>query len=149
MPTLFGFNVTRCPCRPADAWAGEKESLLNKQLIMVADDIPANLRIAKNVLGAAYTVATAASAEKLFALLEHNKPALILLDIDMPGMNGYEAIAHLKSHSDTRDIPVLFLTARQEAEEEQKGRSLGAVDYIVKPYAPAFLLERVRIHLSE
>jgi len=118
-----------------------------KKLIMLVDDNPANLRIGKNVLTEKYTVATAPSAEKMFNLLETNKPAMILLDVDMPEMNGYEAIKILKSKPETRDIPVIFVTARNESDDELAGLSLGAVDYITKPFQPPLLIKRIEVHL--
>ena len=111
-----------------------------KKLIFLVDDNPANLRIGKNVLSENYTVATAPSATKLFSLLETNKPALILLDIDMPDINGYDAIEILKTGADTSEIPVIFLTGMADSKDEEKGRSLGAVDYILKPFDPPALI---------
>ena len=111
-----------------------------KKLIILVDDNPANLRIGKNVLAKNYTVATAPSAAKLFALLENNRPELILLDIDMPGMDGYAAIKVLKSKPETKDIPVIFLTGMTDYQDEEKGRTLGAVDYITKPFDPPALI---------
>ncbi|MCL2186415.1 MAG: response regulator [Treponema sp.] len=119
-----------------------------KSLIIMVDDNPANLRIGKNLLVGKYTVATAPSAKKLFSLLENNHPALILLDVDMPEQNGYEAIKVLKSKSETASIPVIFLTARTDADAEVTGLSLGAVDYITKPIQPQLLLKRIEVHLS-
>jgi CheY-like chemotaxis protein len=118
-----------------------------KKLIMLVDDNPANLRIGKNVLTADYTVATAPSAAKLFNLLENNKPALILLDIDMPDMDGYEALSILKEKPETRDIPVIFLTGMAAEQDEEKGRTLGAVDYITKPFDPPVLLKCIEEHI--
>jgi CheY-like chemotaxis protein len=120
----------------------------NKKLVMLVDDNPANLRIGKNILAERYAVATAPSAAKLFALLESNRPALILLDIDMPEMSGYEAIKVLKGKAETRDIPVIFLTGLTGESDEDAGRSLGAADYVTKPFDPAFLLQRVGDHIS-
>ena len=116
------------------------ESESKKKLIMLVDDNPANLRIGKNVLSEKYTVATAPSAAKLFSLLENNQPVLILLDIDMPGMDGYKAIESLKLKQETKDIPVIFLTGMTDPREEEKGRALGAVDFITKPFDPASLI---------
>ena len=110
-----------------------------KKLIILVDDNPANLRIGKNVLSEKYTVATAPSAAKLFSLLENNHPDLILLDIDMPGMDGYQAIEALKLKSETKDIPVIFLTGMTDTRDEEKCLALGAVDYITKPFAPPSL----------
>ncbi|MDR0290322.1 MAG: response regulator [Treponema sp.] len=118
-----------------------------KELIILVDDNPANLRIGKNVLSEKYRVATAPSGEKMFSLLENNKPEIILLDIDMPEMNGYDAIKILKSKPETKDIPVIFLTARTESGDELEGLTLGAIDYIVKPFQPPLLLKRIEVHL--
>jgi class 3 adenylate cyclase/ActR/RegA family two-component response regulator len=118
-----------------------------KELVILVDDNPANLRAGKNVLAEHYSVATAPSAEKMFTLLENNSPALILLDIDMPEMNGYEAIRILKEKDETRDIPVIFLTAKTESDDELEGLSLGAIDYITKPFQPPLLLKRIEVHL--
>jgi putative two-component system response regulator len=118
-----------------------------KELIMLVDDNPTNLRNGINVLSNKYSVATAPSAEKLFNLLENNKPDLILLDIDMPVMNGYEAIKILKAKDETKDIPVIFLTGKTESGDELEGLSLGAVDYITKPFQPPLLLKRIELHL--
>jgi CheY-like chemotaxis protein len=112
----------------------------DKKLIFLVDDNPANLRIGKNVLSEKYTVATAPSASKLFNLLENNRPVLILLDIDMPGMDGYDAIKILKLKQETKDIPVIFLTGMIDSNNEEKGRSLGAADYITKPFDPKVLI---------
>jgi len=112
----------------------------DKKLIILVDDNPANLRIGKNVLSEKYTVATAPSASKLFGLLENNHPVLILLDIDMPVMDGYEAIKILKLKNETKNIPVIFLTGMTDAHDKEKGRSLGAVDYITKPFEPQALI---------
>ena len=110
-----------------------------KKLIILVDDNLVNLKIGKNVLSEIYTVGTAPSAAKLFTLLETNSPNLILLDIDMPEMDGFEAIKILKSNEKTRDIPVIFLTGTNDAEVEKKCRALGAVDYVTKPFDPPAL----------
>ncbi|GBU29443.1 two-component system response regulator [Treponema sp. R8-4-B8] len=116
-------------------------------LIILVDDNPANLKIGRNVLSEKYAVATVTSAEKMFNLLENNNPAMILLDIDMPEMNGYEAIKILKSKPETKDIPVIFLTGKSESDDELEGLSLGAIDYITKPFQPSLLLKRIEVHL--
>jgi putative two-component system response regulator len=118
-----------------------------KKLVLLVDDNPANLRIGKNVLAEKYTVATCPSAEKMFGLMENNSPAVILLDVDMPEMNGYEAIKILKSKPETKNIPVVFLTARTESDDELTGLSLGAIDYITKPFQPPLLLKRIEAHI--
>jgi response regulator RpfG family c-di-GMP phosphodiesterase len=103
--------------------------------------------IGKNTLEEKYDVFTAPSARKMFDFLRKSKPALILLDIEMPEMDGYEAIKILKENPETRDIPVIFLTAKTELEEELKGFDLGATDYIIKPIVPPLLLKRIEVHL--
>ncbi|MCL2210595.1 MAG: response regulator [Treponema sp.] len=118
-----------------------------KALIIMVDDNPANLRIGKNILSQKYAVATAPSAEKLFNLLENNIPDVILLDVDMPDVDGYQAIKMLKNKPETANIPVIFLTARTESDAELAALTLGAVDYIAKPIQPALLLKRIEIHL--
>ena len=118
-----------------------------KPLVILVDDNPANLRIGKNVLSERFAVATAPSADKMFGLLENNIPAMILLDVDMPEMNGYEAIKVLKSKPQTRDIPVIFVTGRTESHDELAGLSLGAIDYIIKPFQPSLLNKRIEVHL--
>ena len=118
-----------------------------KKLIILVDDNPANLRIGKNVLSEKYTVATAPSASKLFGLLENNHPVLILLDIDMPGMSGYEAIEVLKLKPETKNIPVIFLTGMADSRDEEKGRAVGAVDYVTKPFDPQALIACIEKYL--
>jgi len=118
-----------------------------KKFVILVDDNPTNLRAGINVLAEKYRVATAPSAEKMFGLLEDNHPALILLDIDMPTMNGYEAIKILKSNPKTREIPVIFLTAKTGSDDELTGLSMGAIDYITKPFQPALLLKRIEMYL--
>jgi len=119
----------------------------DKKLIILVDDNPANLRIGKNVLAEKYSIATAPSAEKLFSILENNNPSLILLDVDMPETDGYETIKNLKSKPETKHIPVIFLTGKTETGDELKGLSLGAIDYITKPFQPTLLLKRIEVHL--
>ena len=117
-------------------------------MVMIVDDNIANLKIAKNALAEYYEVFTVPSAAKMFDLLERNKPKLILLDIDMPEMDGYEAIKLLKANPATSDIPVIFLTSMNAPENELEGLSLGAVDYISKPFMPQLLRKRTELHLT-
>jgi class 3 adenylate cyclase len=118
-----------------------------KKFVILVDDNPTNLKIGKHVLSEKYRVATFPSAEKLLSALENNHPEIILLDIDMPDMNGYEAIKILKSKLETKNIPVIFLTGKTESDDELEGLSLGAIDYITKPFNPALLLKRIEVHL--
>ncbi|MCL2008460.1 MAG: response regulator [Treponema sp.] len=120
---------------------------VDKKLILLVDDNPTNLKLGINVLQGKYDVATAPSAEKMFSLLKNNTPAMILLDVDMPNVTGYQAIKILKEQPQTKDIPVIFVTARADYDNELEGLTLGAVDYITKPFQPPLLLKRIELHL--
>ena len=117
-----------------------------KKLIMLVDDNPANLRIGKNVLSEKYFVATAPSAAKLFSLLKNNHPSIILLDIDMPDMDGYMTLKALRQKDETKDIPVIFLTGMTDTKTEEKCLAMGAVGYITKPFDPAMLIAYIEKH---
>jgi len=117
------------------------------QIIMLVDDNKANLTIGKSILSEHYEVFALCSADKLFEFLQHVIPDLILLDVDMPGMNGYETIKLLKADIKYSDIPVIFVTAKKSQTDELDGLSLGAIDYVTKPFAPALLLKRIENHL--
>ena len=118
-----------------------------KQKIMLVDDNKANLTIGKSILGEYYNIYALSSAVKLFDFLKHITPDLILLDIDMPGMNGYEALTILKADKQYADIPVIFVTAKNSESDEYAGLGLGAIDYVTKPFAPALLLKRIENHM--
>jgi len=117
------------------------------EIIIIVDDDITNLTAARNDLAGRYNVATVPSGEKLFQLLEKTSPALILLDIEMPDMSGFEVIKKLKSKEKTSHIPVIFLTAKIDPESEVEGLSLGAVDYITKPFSRELLLKRIDLHI--
>lgn len=117
------------------------ENALKK--IMLVDDNITNLKIGRGLLADLYNVFTLPSGEKLFQLLEKVTPDLILLDVEMPDMDGYEVLRKLKAAPSTRNIPVIFLTAVNDAAREREGLALGAVDFISKPFSPQFLLDRV------
>jgi putative two-component system response regulator len=118
-----------------------------RKRIMLVDDNISNLQIGKNALIDQYDVYTAPSAEKMFNLLKLNLPDLILLDIDMPGMDGHEAIKALKQDARLKEIPVIFLTSITDSGSELEGLTLGAIDYISKPFSPPLLRKRIEVHL--
>jgi len=120
----------------------------DRAVVMIVDDNIASLKVAKNALAETYDIFTVPSAAKMFDLLARNKPDLILLDIDMPEMNGLEAIKLLKTRPDTCGIPVIFLTGKNDPESELEGLALGAIDYISKPFMPQLLQKRVELHLT-
>ncbi|MBG9386551.1 adenylate/guanylate cyclase domain-containing protein [Caenimonas aquaedulcis] len=120
-----------------------------KARILVVDDTPDNLFLMSALLDDRYEVQTAGSgAEALAIALSDAPPALILLDIMMPEMDGYEVLRRLRKDAATASIPVIFLTALTSIEEEQFGLDLGAVDYITKPVSPPIVLARVQSHLE-
>lgn len=118
-----------------------------RKVIMMVDDSAMNLKVGKKVLEEAYEVYTVPSGEKLFMILGKKRPDLILLDVEMPEMDGYEVIRRLKADPAFRDIPVIFLTALADAGSELEGLSLGAIDYITKPFSPPLLMKRLETHL--
>ncbi|MDZ7819300.1 MAG: two-component system response regulator [Aliarcobacter sp.] len=121
----------------------------NKQTILVVDDTSDNLFLVSNLLKDLYIVKVANSGEKaLKYLYESTAPDLILLDIMMPVLSGYDVIKKIKSDYDLNDIPVIFLTAKNSIEDEKIGFELGAADYITKPISPAILKARVKTQLE-
>ena len=117
--------------------------------ILIVDDTPQNLTILGELLCPNYLVRAANSGERALRLAKsENRPDLILLDVMMPGMDGYEVLHRLRADVATRGIPVIFITAMAAAEDEERGLQLGAVDYITKPFSPAVVLARVRTHLE-
>ena len=120
----------------------------NKSTILIVDDQPANIHALAHIIKEEYVVQAATSGVKALEIASgDNPPDLILLDIMMPEMDGYEVCTCLKADEATCNIPVIFLTAKTEVEDEQKGLKFGAVDYITKPISPAILLARVNTHL--
>ncbi|MDR1838337.1 MAG: response regulator [Treponema sp.] len=116
--------------------------------IFVVDDSDTNLSMAEAALENYYRVMTMPSAEKMFELLEKITPDLILLDIEMPQTDGFEALKRLKSEGRWSDIPVMFLTGRTDADVEVHGFEMGAVDFVTKPFSAPVLLNRVKTHLD-
>ena len=119
----------------------------NREVIVMVDDDVTNLNVARNNLAGKYSIVTVPSGEKLFKLLEKISPSLILLDIEMPVMNGYEVMKKLKETKKTAHIPVIFLTAKIDPTSEIEGLSLGAVDYITKPFSRELLIKRIDLHI--
>ena len=114
-----------------------------RQTIIIVDDNLSNLNQGKSILKPFYKVFPAPSAAKLFETLENIVPDLVLLDIEMPQMNGYEVIRKLKADARFTGIPVIFLTSKTGEQSEMEGLDLGAVDFIVKPFSAPLLLERI------
>ena len=117
---------------------------LEKKIIFVVDDVETTLIMAKNALKKDFRVITLGSAGKLFAFLEKIKPNLILLDIEMPEMNGFQALKKIKENKRNKDIPVVFLASGGTIANVAKAASFGACDFVVKPFEPNGLLEKVK-----
>src|SRR5690349_9798609 len=109
-----------------------------KKTVLVVDDAPANIHVVNEILHGSYKVRVATSGTRGLEIAGGKPgPDLILLDVLMPGMDGYEVCTLLKANPTTRDIPVIFLTGQTEASDETRGFEVGAVDYIHKPFSPA------------
>ncbi len=122
---------------------------IEKTTILIVDDQPANLMVLARLLKEDYHILAANNGARALEIAAgHNPPILILLDIEMPGMDGYEVCRKLKASERTSGIAVIFVTARDSAEDEEMGFSLGAVDYISKPFQPAIVRARVHNHVT-
>lgn len=120
-----------------------------KPTILIVDDTPDNITLLCALLGDKYRNKVATNGIKALKIASTSpRPDLVLLDIMMPEMDGYEVCSRLKADPDTRDIPVIFLTAKTQEADETKGFELGAVDYITKPISPPILLARVQTHIA-
>ncbi|KAA1157853.1 two-component system response regulator [Pseudoalteromonas distincta] len=120
----------------------------HKPLILIVDDEPSNLHVLVEGLLTDYDVRISTSGEQALVFVESTRPDLILLDIMMPGMDGYEVCNILKAKQNTKGIPVIFVTALTEEESEEKGFAMGAIDYIHKPYKLALVRARIRTHIT-
>jgi len=123
-------------------------SSTEKSTLLVVDDTPENIDVLRGILCADYTVKVANSGQLALKIVAAQPPDLILLDIMMPGMNGYEVCRQIKGNEATRHIPVIFVTALGEIKDEALGFELGAADYIVKPVSPPIVRARVQAHLD-
>lgn len=125
------------------------ENISEEQKVLIVDDEPANIRILIETLkGRYHLIGATCGKEALDCALSDDPPDLILLDILMPDMDGYEVCARLKHEERTRHIPVIFITVMEEDADEARGFELGAVDYITKPFSPATVNARVKTHLE-
>lgn len=119
-----------------------------RQCLLLVDDEPTNLQVLRHILQDDYRLLFAKDGPKALELAGRERPALVLLDVMMPGMTGHDVCEQLKNDPATREIPVIFVTALADTEDEAKGFEVGAVDYITKPVSPAIVKARVRTHLS-
>jgi len=119
-----------------------------KSKILIVDDTPENLDILQGLLQDKYQLFAVPAGEIALQIAKKQIPDLILLDIMMPGMDGYEVCRQLKANESTKDIPIIFITAKVETNDEVKGFKVGGVDYITKPFSPQAVLARVKAHLA-
>jgi putative two-component system response regulator len=122
--------------------------MTEKQSLLLVDDEPTNLRVLRTVLQEQYRLLFAKSGEEALQLVQKEQPDLILLDVMMPGLTGFDVCARLKANPATTAIPIIFVTALKDEMDETKGFEVGAVDYITKPISPAVVRARVKTHLS-
>ena len=121
----------------------------SKQRILIVDDETANIKILASELQALYHISFALNGEKALNLIKNDElPDLILLDIVMRGINGYEICTYLKEKQLTKNIPIIFITSMSSEEDETKGLELGAVDYITKPFSMPIVKARIKTHLE-
>ncbi|MCL2721968.1 MAG: response regulator [Treponema sp.] len=116
--------------------------------IFIVDDNATNLVTAKTVLEGSYKTYALPSAARMFQILEKIFPDLILLDIEMPETDGFEALSALKANEKYKSIPVIFLSANHDSESESRGLKAGALDFIVKPFSPPELIKSIETHLG-
>ena len=121
---------------------------MEQPLILLVDDNSKNLQVLGNFLEDHYNTAIAKNGYKALEFVERERPDLILLDIMMPDMDGFEVCMKLQASPQTKDIPIIFLTAKTETEDVVKGFELGAKDYVTKPFRKEELLARVKTHLQ-
>jgi len=122
--------------------------MLKKQTLLIVDDIPENIDILREVLKDKYRLIATTRGQQAYTIAYEKQPDLILLDIMMPDIDGYAVCKMLKSNIKTKDIPVLFTTALNSEADETKGLSLGAVDYITKPFCMPIVCERIKLQLE-
>ena len=125
-----------------------QEVSMQKPIVLVVDDNTAHLQICKTLIGDRYTIYVADSAKTMFDFLESILPDLILLDIMMPTLNGFEAVKQLKDDETYCNIPVIFLSSITDESSEAEGYALGAADYIHKPFVPHQLIRRIDTQLE-
>ncbi len=120
----------------------------SKESLLIVDDTEINIEVLLNTLDETYSVRVATDGRSALRAVNQNRPDLILLDVVMPGMSGFEVCRRLKENKDTKDIPVIFLTSLSEPFDEGQGLALGAADYISKPFTPELVTARIRNNLE-
>ncbi|MEO5333210.1 MAG: response regulator [Magnetococcus sp. YQC-5] len=122
---------------------------MEQQTILIVDDQPLNIEILNEVLQDSYRIVFATNGLDALELVESQKPDLLLLDVVMPGIDGYQVASRLKADPVTQQIPIIFITSMSDKKYETTGLQMGAVDYIIKPIDPDRVLDTVRRHLQD
>ncbi len=121
----------------------------DRKLVLIVDDVPTNLSVATGALKDLFRTKVATNGEKALKIASGaEKPDLVLLDVMMPDMDGYEVCRRLKANPETACIPIVFITAKTSQDDREKGLEVGAVDYIHKPFEAPVLIKRVQAHLG-
>ena len=119
-----------------------------KARILIVDDLKSNIKVLAQILRSDYEISVAMNGKQALESARRDDPDLVLLDVEMPDMDGYEVCEHLKSQETTHDIPIVFVTGKDTEEDETKGLKLGAVDYITKPFRKNIVQARVKTHVA-
>ena len=121
----------------------------SSDLVLIVDDNPNNIQVLATIMDeCGYELGIAQNANEVYQFLEENVPELILLDVEMPDISGYEVCSTIKADTKLKEIPIIFLTVKSETADLVKGFEIGAVDYITKPFNRKELISRVRTHIS-
>jgi len=123
--------------------------MLNSKIVLIVDDVPTNIQVAMNILkNEGYKMLFAQSGKKAFDIIENNEIDLILLDIMMPELNGFEICEILKKDNKTKQIPIIFLSGKDSSSDIEKAYEIGGSDYVVKPFINIELIKKVHTHIT-
>ncbi|TAN53879.1 MAG: response regulator [Methylococcaceae bacterium] len=145
---VFKPSATAVSRTPSGSHAMPPTPACHRYRILIVDDQPANIQLLHQTLKHEYDVSMATSGQQAIDFCQRKLPDLVLLDVQMPGMDGYEVCRRLKEEPATRDVPIIFITARDGVEDQTRGLETGAVDFITKPVNPLVVLARMRTHLA-
>ena len=123
--------------------------LIKQPTILIVDDMTTNILILSDLLKDEYDIKVAKNGEKAIEIVNSQNIDLILLDVEMPNLNGYEVCKILKASDKTKNIPIIFITARSSETDEEKGLDLGAIDYVTKPFSKTIVKLRIRNHIKD
>jgi len=123
--------------------------MLNSKTVLIVDDVPTNIQVAMNILkNEGYRMLFAQSGQKAFDIIKNNEIDLILLDVMMPELNGFEVCDILKQNQETKDIPIIFLSGKDSSSDIEKAYEIGGSDYVVKPFINIELIKKVETYIT-